>query len=291
MSRQKDPFYFLLETSITNEHGAILGSKLPTVKQVLISFVANHRSLLSEEGPENSQKLLHRAATITIRNQVLPIYDKARIPTKEERNMVGEILKIYKKMLKLKKIREHLRDHHPHIKSFKEGLEKTMVFWGKDVEEKILSRRDPSKEEDLLFLKDQKNERKYTIGGVDKKLAKSEENTSKRKVAELRKVQKENDRKTAATIDNSSQFHKSDEDDHDDNDKIYEENSRKHRRLKKTGISVFIPHNILKDKKIVSTAIRNNISPTSVSAIVQSVIEACHGDSTKVTLSYTQAYR
>ena len=67
--------------------------------------------------------------------------------------------------------------------------------------------------------------------------------------------------------------------------------TRKHRRQKKTGINVFMRPDILKDKKVVSTAIRNKISPTSLAAIVQSVVEACDGDSTKLNLHYTQAYR
>lgn len=108
---------------------------------MLISFVANHRKVLSESGPQvTASKTLHKAATLTINDQVKPFYDKARIPTKTRENMVGEVLKYHSKIKDLKLIKEHKRKNHPKVKAFKENLPKTMVFWPQNVEQQIMSR-------------------------------------------------------------------------------------------------------------------------------------------------------
>ena len=297
MSRNKDPLYFLLDTSITSEHVNILGSKLPTVKQVLISFLANHRKLLSQASNKNCgcpKKLLHQAATVTIREQVQPFYERSRIPTKSEKNMVGELLKINAQVNQLKKIKAHKRKDHTGIKSFKEKLHKTMVFWPKNAEEIIQSRRDSSKLEDLLFLRDQKNDRKATIGGVDKLLAKKEEKSLKRKLEETKREIKENNRKLAQ-VEERANLSTHESDDGSDCDTLYteanQEERRKHRREKKTGTNLFMPPDILKDRNIVSQAIRNKMSATATASFIQTLVEACNGDTTKLNLNYTQAYR
>lgn len=77
---------------------------------------------------------------------------------------------------------------------------------------------------------------------------------------------------------------------HDSNDPE-EEFRRSHKRAKKTGTTIFIPHDVLKSSLIVSAAVRNKISPTALSATLHSVIDACAGDSSKVNLHHSQAYR
>ena len=74
-----------------------------------------------------------------------------------------------------------------------------MVFWTKDVEEKILKREDSTKMEDLIFLRNQQTERQFSVGGLDKKLAKTVEKVVKRKASELKQKQSEEDRKAAET--------------------------------------------------------------------------------------------
>ena len=144
----------------------------------------------------------------------------------------------------------------------------------------ISSRRDASKLEDLLFFRDQKNERKFTIGGLEKNLAKTENNSSIRK--------------EKASIPNettSSQLLDVDCDDDGDDPEVKIDKPKTHKRVKKTGGDLHMSHDILKKKKIVSTAIRNKISPTSMSAVLQSIVEECGGDPTKYNLHYTQSYR
>ena len=63
-----------------------------------------------------------------------------------------------------------------------------------------------------------------------------------------------------------------------------------HKRLKKTGTPGFFSHDILKLPAIVSTAIRNKITPTALSAITASIIKAAGGDTDKVFLNYATAY-
>lgn len=286
MSRTKDPLYFWLETSVTDEHRHILGSKLPTVKQVLISCVSYNRKFLRDK-TFPTDKTLHKAATFAIKEQVLPIYDKARIPTKVEKNMVLEVIKLYKHMNELRKIKPEKRADHAGVIAFKTNLESTMMFWPKDAEEIISSRRDASKHEDLLFFRDQMNERKFTIGGLDKNLAKTENNSFKRKEKEMK-------RKEKASIPNettSSQLLDVDCDDDGDDPEVKIDKPKTHKRVKKTGGDLHMSHDILKKKKIVSTAIRNKISPTSMSAVLQSIVEECGGDPTKYNLHYTQSYR
>ena len=67
--------------------------------------------------------------------------------------------------------------------------------------------------------------------------------------------------------------------------------SRKHRRLVKCGIDIFVPHDILKNPDLVSCSIRNNISSTQLSAIVHSLVAACGGDLYKLCLNPRTAHR
>ena len=64
-----------------------------------------------------------------------------------------------------------------------------------------------------------------------------------------------------------------------------------HKRIKKTGTSVFFSHDILKSPDVVSTATRNNVTPTALSEIAKSLISVGGGDPDKVCLNYSTAYR
>ena len=79
--------------------------------------------------------------------------------------------------------------------------------------------------------------------------------------------------------------------DHDELGCIYETKQCSHKRSLKTGTTVFIPHNILKSPKVIETAVRNKITPTALSSLFHSIICAMSGDSSRVDLSYTTAYR
>ena len=68
-------------------------------------------------------------------------------------------------------------------------------------------------------------------------------------------------------------------------------NSKPHRRQIKTGDYIPTPFNILKSEQLVSTVVRNNITPTAVAATVHALVEACRGDPSKLNFHPSQAYR
>ena len=80
MARYKDKHLFLLDKSPTPSDKKILGSKLPTVMQVFLAFLARHDEVLSSD---SSGKTLFSAAHETILEEVLPLWKRARVPTKD----------------------------------------------------------------------------------------------------------------------------------------------------------------------------------------------------------------
>ena len=93
MAISKDPRYFLLDTIPTNDDKIITGCKLPTRKQVLLSFIA-HKEDLREKDGTNSKKVLRDAANETAA-LVLIFYEKACIPILAPAKVSEEILKYY----------------------------------------------------------------------------------------------------------------------------------------------------------------------------------------------------
>ncbi|CAB4066239.1 unnamed protein product [Lepeophtheirus salmonis] len=71
----------------------------------------------------------------------------------------------------------------------------------------------------------------------------------------------------------------------------YEASNMSHKRLVKTGTTMFIPHDILGSPKLVSTSARNKISAKAMSACIHSLISTCHGYTYVVHLSYSSACR
>ena len=103
MLSKKTFTFFLLGSSVTSDDVKILGSKLPTVRQVLRSFIAKHQELLSSPSHGLTK---HNAATLTVRQQLVPIYGRAKIPTKDENNVAHAITGVYKVVEQLKKVVE-----------------------------------------------------------------------------------------------------------------------------------------------------------------------------------------
>ena len=60
-------------------------------------------------------------------------------------------------------------------------------------------------------------------------------------------------------------------------------------RSKKTGTDIHIPHDILKSPKLVSSSVRNRISPRALAATVEALIDSCNGDTSGVILHETQS--
>ena len=91
MAREEDSKYFLLGTIPPENDLHICSSRLPTRKQVTLAFLCRKNSM--EEG----KKKLHQAALETVNEEIMPIYQNARIPTIHFKNMVKKMLILMKK--------------------------------------------------------------------------------------------------------------------------------------------------------------------------------------------------
>ena len=61
----------------------------------------------------------------------------------------------------------------------------------------------------------------------------------------------------------------------------------------KTGVGVYIPHDILKAPKVVQALVRSKISSSAISAVMPEIVATSEGDPSKLSLSYacTERYR
>ena len=66
---------------------------------------------------------------------------------------------------------------------------------------------------------------------------------------------------------------------------------RVNKRMVKNGVTIFIPHDILKSKEMASGSMKNNISLTKLSAVVHSLISTCGGDPSKVSIDPSTLHR
>jgi hypothetical protein len=174
------------------------------------------------------------------------------------------------------------------IKEFKEKHEMTMKFWPRNALDIMTI------EEDKLFLRSMMSDRKASMGGIDKPLSITEKKVALRQKLEEKRYQKEREqqkKQSESLVDLVSDDTDDDNSSEYEPDDVRESGRRSHHRTKKTGTDVHIPFDILHSEELVSTAVRNKISPTVLSATVHSLIKACHGDSSKVNLSSSQTYR
>lgn len=285
-AKVKDHRYFLLGTSPTIDDIQIKTGKLPTNKQVLLSFIA-----LKESQPNIP---LHQVATDTFDKQVFPLYIKAGITTKPEKNAARDIVNLYnefRKILSIPKLRREKGISKINIAKFKDKLNKTMKFYPADIYDIIMkdSTKDKqTKYEDVEFIKDMENKRSFSMGSANKKLMKTEKKVAQRKLACLKRQKTEEDRKKAN--ESVEQEILSSDEENLNNVEIINE-PRSHKRVKKTGQTLFIPPDFMKLPNFVSSAVRNNISPTQLSACMEALISDLKGDPDKFYLHETQAYR
>ena len=162
-----------------------------------------------------------------------------------------------------------------------------MPFWPKDVFRML-------NKEDELFLKDMVTKRTCTMaGGEDMVFKKKDEAKALRRKREQDFTEKEKARQMEDVYDyesRNSDCNVNECDDYED-EESKSLNPRKHRRLNKTGVQLFIPHDILKNPDVVSCSTRCNISNGSLSSLMHTVITSCGGAASKVNLHETQAFR
>ena len=283
MSRYKDPKLYLLGVDPSVQSTTLPAGKLPTEQQILICLFAK-----LDKCEKNTN--VYKISLDLVKDQISNIYQRARIPMKPERTVAKEIVQLHDQLYQLNKIPKARRDSHQpsidKIENFKIQIKQTMKLWTVDALEKI------SNKEDKAFLESMKTDRKATMTGVDLKLTTTEAKVAKRKEAELKRQNSEEMRKKQCCSTTLEDDSGEDIDDNDDRThKPFVIDERKHRRTVKTGQTLFVPHNILQAPLVVSTAARNKISPTSLSAITSAIIKSCNGNTEKFSLSYTSSYR
>lgn len=227
MSRKKDPKNFLLDTTVTRDDLHIITSRLPTMKEVIISFLCRKDVI-----PNVTQKTIHSAALETVIEEIIPIYERARIPTITPKNMALNIKKAHEEMCKIIKLPIKRRESgkaKEHIDKFKKELKMTMPFWPKNVFDLVKN------EEDRLFLVSMQTDRIASMAGIDKNLAITEHKISQRKIAESKRINIEQSRQEAIASTSTQNISSSSESEDETSSAISQSPKRKHRRLKKTG--------------------------------------------------------
>ena len=151
--------------------------------------------------------------------------------------MAERIIKLNTDYQTIRKIPEIRRDN-PKPKNitdaFKLKLTTTIPFWHKDVFRML-------KKEDELFLKDMMTKRTCTMAGEDKVLKKKEEAKALKRKREQDFREKDKERQMEDVYDYKSRRKEKACENYED-EKSKSLNPRKHRRLNKTVVQLFIPH-------------------------------------------------
>ena len=137
------------------------------------------------------------------------------------------------------------------------------------------------------------NDRIAHFGSVDK-------NTSRVVDKRLRRMQeikkKKNIQEKAQQLDSFAIFSGSSEDESMPNQvtiPIYSLSTpmRSHKQIVKTGTNIYIPPDILKYPKLVSSCTRNKITPTAMSSTLSTITEICGGDTSALNLHSSTAHQ
>lgn len=280
----------LLGTVPQDDEREIKGCKLPTKRQVLLSLLANLRDMHWDQ-----------ALSATI-DSVLQHYQRSNVPTIAGRNNIGRVIKTYydlEYMMLWKKNQDRRLADNSGVIKFKSELDNTMKFYKKTVlKDMAAAKKGKSRAEqdaidqDILFMKSMLSDRTATYSGVHRILTESVQRRQERQTREKMLhdgEQCEYAENVRGDDDNDSPI-SADEDDNAD-EVCTGEPKRKHRRMVKEGVSIFVSHDILKSEELVSCSVRNNISPTQLTAIVYSLVSACGGDTSKLNLNARTTHR
>ena len=109
-------------------------------------------------------------------SNVIPFYEKARVPHLAPNKMAEEVIKIYDDMRSLMKIDHSQRateTKQKKINDFKERLKKTLKLWPRNALDRMKN------EEDKKFLQSMMTDRVASMGQVDKVLSTTEDKDPK----------------------------------------------------------------------------------------------------------------
>ena len=113
--------------------------RLPTGRQVVLCFLANLTKNDIDKG------VTYRDAANATVQQILPFYQRARIPTIVPNKMAEKIEKLRKEMININKANCNTRSiprYKKQIEEFKAKLDKTIQFWPRNVLRSMTNRED-----------------------------------------------------------------------------------------------------------------------------------------------------
>ena len=142
---------------------------------------------------------------------------------------------------------------------------------------------------DIEFMKSMMSDRKASYSRIDKAVTKQIQQREERNKQKLNSIlaQECNMEESFVKFASSS----SESEDQEFEDEGMDLQKRVHTRTVKSGVTVIIPHDILKSRELVACSIRNNISSTKLSAVLHTLISACGGDPSKVSLDPSTVHR
>lgn len=297
----------LIREAPGTEHLVIAGRKLPTFKQVLLCFLA-HRDKARREDESKKRRITRKALDAVI-DQISTHYKNAGIDIAPHLILHNRITALYNEFVNLRKIVRKNRKTNVRLTKFQAKLSKTMPCWPRDIFKQLEKRKSGKSEiekkgidEDILFLKNMMTERTglYTAKDmivsnimerresrktyVEGLAAKREEALAKEMEESMRKAQtiaEMYDAEDDAAVADDANRHRCED----------TRNTRAHRRTLKTGVNIFVPHDILKHEKVVSCCTRNNITPTAITSFLRVLITECGGDANALSLNFRTAYR
>lgn len=280
---------FGLGAAVTLEDKHIRGARLPSANDVLRCMMFHCR-----EG-NTINRTRYQSAKLVL-EEVMPFYDKANIPMLVEKKCCAKIVKLLDSNNKLRAISVSRRQSPACLRqldAMNATLAATFPLWPANVDKLIKC------EEDRAFLASMRTDRLATFGACDKILAAKRDRRDQRLATESerrrRHIQQQHEASTKSVpVSNSD----SDSvEDAEENEVITTtpttpvRRDRSHHRVKRTGTTAFIPHDILRRPKIVALATRMNITPTQQSSFTRALIEEAGGDINRVSASYATADR
>ena len=292
-TRSKNPKLNLLLESPGVEHLEIQGRKLPTYNQVLLCYLAHCEKLRRED--KSKQQRIGNAALEPVIYQITLHYAKAGISLISEKDMKYKISRIHENYVELRKLSNKSRCNNPKLCTFRENLSKTMPLWPKDEINRLLSskfgKNDIEKkaiDEDVRFLENMMTTRTGNYTSKDIIVSQLQETRRVRKREEEERASRQ---KGENILINSQVTIDDDQETEEFTVNEQEQPKRKHRRTIKKGVTIYIPHDIMKNENIVASYTRNKISTTAISSFLRTLITECGENPDAVTLGYGSTFR
>lgn len=149
------------------EKSQILGSKLPTIKEVLQLFFYHVRT-------QNTS--IRQSASLATREAIL-FWEKAKIPTRKEQHCIDKLLKLYEEwriVQKSSKSRNKTEVHRKNESDFETKLNHIFDIAHSNANKKI-------SKEGQIFLENQRSEKRVgSLAGIDKKAMQKEQRKNDR---------------------------------------------------------------------------------------------------------------